>query len=148
MSSKPGERADNDIQSGALSQQMFLPGSMLDTSKETLQRLTLPPRSQMTFTIFPRLPLELRLKIWHHAHDLFPRVIEIVPIETDGAASPSSSVTAMSIPVLLSVCKESRLELLRLYTAPFNPTFVTRATVDRSPENLILCWKMDTLQYS
>jgi len=30
-----------------------------------------------TFTLFPQLPTELRLKIWHRALHLFPRVVEV-----------------------------------------------------------------------
>lgn len=67
------------------------------------------------FPAFPRLPTEIRLKIWAHA---LP--VRILPVRLTSPLVLSSSTVHFtcqeSPPVLLSVCRESRYETLRCYT--------------------------------
>jgi hypothetical protein len=69
-----------------------------------------PSRSTLVeFTLFPRLPLELKQKIWFYAAN-HPRVIHLVK---DGAIKPgrTSRVTAQSKqPAILQATRESRAE--------------------------------------
>jgi len=64
------------------------------------------------FTIFPNLPSELRVKIWHHA--CFPRTMTL----TYSSANDAFHCTSPP-PVLLSTTHESREEALRIYTMSF-----------------------------
>ncbi len=58
-------------------------------------------RQQLSeFTLFPKLPTELRLPVWGFA--VFPRVVSLVP----GRGKP---------PAILSACRESRKETRKLY---------------------------------
>jgi hypothetical protein len=63
-----------------------------------------------TFTIFPSLPAELRLKIWRESCS--PRIITL------NYNQASDSFASCPQPALLSTCHESREEALRIYT-PF-----------------------------
>ena len=61
------------------------------------------------FTQFPRLPTELRLKIWGQARTV--RILTINSVPGDSVKFACSQ----SAPILLSVCRESRYEMLRFY---------------------------------
>jgi hypothetical protein len=69
-----------------------------------------------TFHLFPSLPTELRLKIWHHSFLARPRVVELhlwryhyARVESDQWQSGSAN------PAALSASSESRREALRFY---------------------------------
>lgn len=61
------------------------------------------------FECFPRLPIELRLKIWRHCEP-GPRVIDIKVDE-----NMRRFITAARTPISLQICQESRAETLRTY---------------------------------
>lgn len=77
-----------------------------------------------SFTVFPELPFELRLKIWEHAMP-GPRVLGVSPkmqYRSDhGGIIPVKMVWRTSAPNLnlLHVCHESREEALRVYRPSF-----------------------------
>ncbi|KAL2074752.1 hypothetical protein VTL71DRAFT_8531 [Oculimacula yallundae] len=62
------------------------------------------------FTLFPKLPIELRFKIWREAQPE-PRVIDLIFPENKLGVGFSNATQ----PVLLSVCQESRSETLKIY---------------------------------
>jgi hypothetical protein len=78
------------------------------------------------FTLFPKLPTELRLKIWRSALPLFPRILEAKPHKpwsntTERPRSPKWSITPTTTTPLLSISQEPRNELKKYYTTPFSP---------------------------
>ena len=96
-----------------------------------------------TFSIFSRLPTELRLRIWHFAFDFFPRVIELIPSE-----KPDCTVRyrrwealASSTLTLLQVNREVRYEFLPQYSSPFNP----RGIEPYHPKSLLINYETDTI---
>ena len=101
---------------------------------------------KQTFTPFPLLPTELRLKIWNHAYHFFPRVIEVrpqilnkdIPIEHRQWDSMASTI----IP-LLQVNREARFELLPRYFAPFSPQRVC----PYYPTSLLINFEIDILYF-
>ncbi|CZR51578.1 uncharacterized protein PAC_01455 [Phialocephala subalpina] len=78
-----------DISAGANDEQKDITSRACDNHKDTMMPSSNDPSaiatkgngsispSELTFTLFPRLPIELRLKIWHEALSLFPRIIEL-----------------------------------------------------------------------
>ncbi|KAI6712504.1 hypothetical protein JHW43_004987 [Diplocarpon mali] len=68
-----------------------------------------PPIPNLAFTLFPLLPLELRLQIYSEFNLLSPRVLSIKP------TAVSSLHSSAPHPALLSVCHESRSETLKSY---------------------------------
>jgi hypothetical protein len=75
------------------------------------------------FTLFPKLPVELRLKIWRAALP-GPRIIEAYydyEESVNGDISDGVIRTNQPPPVLLSVCHESREETLRKYITICKP---------------------------
>jgi hypothetical protein len=110
-----------------------------------------------TFEKFLALPVELRLKIWHHAHPLFPRIIEIrhtTPVWTVWAASsrppPFKWILSPNInATLLSVNQEALDELLPLYSPDFNPSMpIELPSPHHRIENLLVDWENDTLFFN
>ena len=69
------------------------------------------------FTLFPKLPAELQLKVWNLITNQ-PRLIEMENIKGGGRRTNSIQVTIQSRgpPTVLSVCHESRIESLKAYT--------------------------------
>ncbi|KAI0011264.1 hypothetical protein F4779DRAFT_235817 [Xylariaceae sp. FL0662B] len=67
---------------------------------------------QVSFSIFPLLPIELRLQVWRHTcHE---RVVEVFyDSKNDRCATLSTP------PAILHACRESRLEGLRIYKRLF-----------------------------
>lgn len=63
-----------------------------------------------TFTLFPKLPAELRLKIWDEAMPE-ARIIEVLWSEHRGFYTDANT------PAILHVCSESRSRARRVYTA-------------------------------
>jgi hypothetical protein len=79
-----------------------------------------------SFMLFPNLPTELRLKTWRLTLPLFPRVFEAKPHKpwsttTQRSRTPKWTITPTTNTTLLSINQESRNELKKYYSAPFNP---------------------------
>lgn len=105
--------------------------------------------SDLAFNFFPRLPIELRLKIWRKALPLFARVVEfstpsITFNDLETSAEVNYGTVALSSPLtLLAVCKEAREELLSFYTQPFG--FHNAKKTGRRMEDLHFSLDFDTL---
>ncbi|KAH7418053.1 hypothetical protein BKA64DRAFT_635205 [Cadophora sp. MPI-SDFR-AT-0126] len=69
------------------------------------------------FTLFPKLPIELRRKVWRKA--ITPRIIFI--LEDDSVEGVIWKAITSGTIALLSVNTESRSEALTMYETPFNP---------------------------
>jgi hypothetical protein len=82
------------------------------------------PAGSGSFTLFPALPVELRLRIWHHIISI-PRIVEMekIPSWTDEPQDDEKKEVPdrspdqwhykiKNLPPLLSTCSESRHELL------------------------------------
>jgi len=101
-----------------------------------------PSVSHPKFHFFPKLPVELRLKIWKLATS--SRMIHIKLQHQDGklhwtakASRPLNS---------LSVNREARLEVLKQYDQPFNRDLMTPLLIcktDRRLESLHVNWVHD-----
>jgi hypothetical protein len=81
------------------------------------------PKGTGSFTLFPDLPSELRIKIWHHALSI-PRIVEMEDKSYHGRSLPDDGVAFLSAhwrfrnqnpPPLLSTCSEARSEALKAY---------------------------------
>jgi hypothetical protein len=73
------------------------------------------PEDLNTFTLFPNLPLELRLKIWSYAGD-HPRTLQLTDtwdLQEQGVGIEGNN----QVPGILQACSESRQEGLKHYTA-------------------------------
>ncbi|KAL2069103.1 hypothetical protein VTL71DRAFT_15441 [Oculimacula yallundae] len=110
------------------------------------------------FTLFNRLPLELRTKIIHHSIPHFPCILQVKPITLTSANNTSTNtnsnthnttedisdrydvITTSSTP-LLQVSSEFRNEVSRYYTSPF--TF--KSGTGRDISRLLVNWEIDTL---
>ena len=89
---------------------------------QILANMLLSAVSLNHFTLFPKLPIELRLKIWREALP-GPRIIEAYydyHESSDGDISDGVIRINQPPPVLLSVCFESREETLRQYISICN----------------------------
>jgi hypothetical protein len=74
-----------------------------------------------TFTLFLDFPVELRLKTWRHAFP-GPRVVKVNSygtVKQDGYHFHAFYSTS-PVPIVLSVCQESREEALRHYHPSFD----------------------------
>jgi hypothetical protein len=69
-----------------------------------------PPEAKGAFVCFPRLPTEIRLKIWAQG-----RAVRILTVKSIPSYYGIKFVCHEPAPVLLSVCHESRQEALRFY---------------------------------
>ena len=101
------------------------------------------------FHPFPRLPAELRLKIFTHALPLFSRIIEVKalckPISetalysdlrlkpTPFAMRPTCTLT------LLQINSETRAEMLKHYSSPFH------AAISPNIQHLLFDWEHDII---
>jgi hypothetical protein len=78
------------------------------------------------FTLFPKLPLELRLKIW--AYTMEPRIVTIYSQRLYDEANGSRTSRAMwwnspdPVPTILHICHKSREEALKYYQRLFKPS--------------------------
>lgn len=93
-----------------------------------------PSRGPVTlFEFFPFLPTELRYKIWSYAQP-GPRRVDVRFFQ-DGRINTHKLVVDM--PVLLSVCRESRAETLKKYTVAFrNPKAINGCYFDFEHDTL------------
>ncbi len=73
------------------------------------------PRPCQTFTLFPKLSTELRVKIWSEASSV-PRTLTI--LETCTIKTPNMP-NEVQVPAVLPVCAESRMEALKHYSLCF-----------------------------
>jgi hypothetical protein len=98
-----------------------------------------------SFSYFPKLPAEIRLKIWKNALP-GPRIIRMelkygarVPVKAGEKRKPKIAhfVGSRSRPVGLQVCRESRIEALKEYELAF-PT-------KTSPAQTYINFAMDTM---
>jgi hypothetical protein len=112
-----------------------------------------------TFTFFPLLPTEIRLKIWEFTLPLFKRILEVTPVPYSLDTShpfqnfiqlPRWIVTPNSIPTLLCVSREPRYYFLPLYNIHFDPAVtMSRATnLSFNPGNDILFFNKWTIRSS
>lgn len=101
---------------------------------------TLNP-SLTTFSLFPHLPSELRLRIWGYIlHQ--PRLVKIIasrthwrnPYATSGWTAPQTP-----IPTALHVCSESRTEALKRYQLTFGSPF--------APPRVYVDFSIDTIRF-
>ena len=67
------------------------------------------------FTLFPKLPIELRAHIWGFVARQEGRVIDIRLKRYNFYSMSSFEYTTTPNPIILSVCKESRHEALKVY---------------------------------
>ncbi|KAN0099197.1 hypothetical protein V8E51_012972 [Hyaloscypha variabilis] len=99
--------------------------SRLQNLLSTLPRLTLPPHESASilyeFLLFPKLPPELRNKIWEHAAHV-PRVVKVIchmreiHLEEIDRGSWNSNVEGQTRhPGIMQACRESRVEGGRYY---------------------------------
>jgi hypothetical protein len=113
----------------------------------------------ITFTFFPLLPTEIRLKVWDFALPLFQRILEVTPIPypLDSSHDPQNFiqlprwiVTPNSIPTLLCVSKEPRYYFLPFYYLHFDPVVTMCRAVNLSfnPGNDILFFNKWTIRSS
>ena len=78
------------------------------------------------FTLFPKLPPELRLRVWHHTLP-GPRIIHLLGHASGEHCnlvppdSQSLSSYPPSHPAILSVCQESRAYALQFYAIIYGP---------------------------
>jgi 2EXR family len=93
-----------------------------------------------TFTLFPSLPFELRLKIWDHAL-AEPRSVTIVchreMLDRERRFAKAFTSSTPLIP-LLHINRESRYEALSRCTRSF--------TTDTSPIYTYICFPLDTIK--
>jgi hypothetical protein len=83
-----------------------------------LPKLTIPLPLQPleTFTLFPRLPIDIRVKLWK-LMSTQPRKIKLFFDVPSGSRAESRTIEGQSkIPVVLQINRESREEGLRFYT--------------------------------
>lgn len=103
--------------------------TLLLTSEEEPQILPEEPKTLTEFTLFSKLPPELRLRVWKFTLP-GPRtvVLNATLCPDTGLHSPYTSLTGP--PAGLSVCSESRAEYLKTYkllpTTPYckNPPII------------------------
>ena len=116
-------------------------------------------RMSTTFTFFPLLPTEIRLKIWDFALHLFQRILEATPISypLDPSHHPQNFiqlprwiVTPNSIPTLLCISREPRYYFLPLYNIHFDSvvTMCRAANLSFNPGNDILFFNKWTIRSS
>jgi hypothetical protein len=111
--------------------------------------------NEPTFTLFSQLPIELRLKIWHHALPLFSRVLELKPVHWNDTTFPETvpwnfrelpiwNISISTSPILLQVNAEARYELLPRYFN-FLSSAVAPSPSCQIPGDVSFCPEADTL---
>jgi hypothetical protein len=89
------------------------------------------------FTPFPRLPKELRLRIWHLAHP-GPCIVGQI-----WSSSRRDWIFARNIPSILHACVESRIEFVKGVNKPGNNPLTYQVFDDMRP--FYFCYELDTL---
>lgn len=96
------------------------------------------PRKLTSFTLFPGLPTEIRLKIWRLIAP-GPRTV-LVQYSTKCKISAFTGWTSpYPPPVILAICQESRLEALKSYQLAFGSYF--------HPAKIYIDFSIDTLRF-
>jgi 2EXR family len=117
-------------------------------------------RAETTFTCFPKLPAELRTKVWKYAS----HVTRNIDISTktlylsckrngEGPAMPYYYVSSCPPPAILLVCKESRTEALKYYKLDFESedlwglsgTSNTPPVLIATPPRIYINWQVDRI---
>ena len=100
-----------------------------------------PVPSTTIFTLFPKLPLELRLQIWEFALPQ-PRVIEAYPHRDDNGQLLDNYASCRAIvvapPAILHTNRESRILAQRTYTLAFNGPFREPIYFDFQRDTLLI----------
>ncbi|KAG4437717.1 hypothetical protein IFR05_006800 [Cadophora sp. M221] len=107
------------------------------TSPSTSPQTSTSTKTLTTFTLYPKLPLEVRFKIIHFAIPLFPQILQVKgndKVEHDYDVRPTSITTLLQIDYTI------RKEVIRYYSAPF--TFTSSS--GRPVEGLKINWDIDT----
>ncbi|KAL2060723.1 hypothetical protein VTL71DRAFT_9364 [Oculimacula yallundae] len=113
----------------------------------------------VSFTLFPNLPTEIRLKVWSFASnemrnvDIWARNIYVAPVEDYSATwAPYMLYSTTEIPSVLQVSHESRNEALKCYTLDLGTDFRTHrrfglfpAVEIKFPPQIYINWKEDRL---
>jgi hypothetical protein len=97
--------------------------------------------SPTTFHLFPKLPSELRIKVWNIALSL-PRVVRMSCKKERLKRThhfTKSFVSHTAVPVLLQVCRESRLEGFLTYKPMFKTDTSPVYTYVSFEHDIILC---------
>jgi hypothetical protein len=106
------------------------------------------------FTLFNKLPTELRLKIWAIASNQETRILDIwsdyIRCEqgntTFFALKYESIIANKSPPSILQVSQEARLEALRHYSLEYNTVFPPKSGIDHSfPARFYINYTSDIL---
>ncbi|KAE9374946.1 hypothetical protein N431DRAFT_455660 [Stipitochalara longipes BDJ] len=94
---------------------------------------TLSTMEQDTFTLFPKLPLELRRHIWANVASQ-PRKIDLLHIDRNFSSRLTPNRQS-KYPAILATCQESRSEGLRFYI-PITEMGLCRPNPNRDPRAL------------
>ncbi|KAG4429606.1 hypothetical protein IFR05_014913 [Cadophora sp. M221] len=101
----------------------------------TLPPITLPPRSEplTEFTLFPKLPRELRNKIWEHTTQV-SRKVKVFELDTASTENGWDSRVdgQMWIPGIMHACRESRYEGKRVYKLCYEKPQSSRGELERA----------------
>ncbi|KAL5327332.1 hypothetical protein ACEPPN_005028 [Leptodophora sp. 'Broadleaf-Isolate-01'] len=105
------------------------------------------------FTLFPKLPAELRLKIWSHASRVTRNLvlqIGYIGVKDDGAGwQPYYFYSTCPLPAVLTTCRESRKEALQHYSLDFGVKETSRtwacpiAITFEAPATIYINWNFD-----
>ena len=114
--------------------------SMMVVASISPQKIS-PSEPKPTFTLFPKLPTELRHKIIRYSLP-GPRLVHLYFKKGDfsyenGAISPM--ISEVEFPVMLHVCRESRQETLKSYQLQFG--------LGPNPPTVYFNFAIDTLQF-
>ncbi|KAF8855984.1 hypothetical protein BDZ45DRAFT_804489 [Acephala macrosclerotiorum] len=109
------------------------------------------PSRLETFHPFPKLPVELRLKVWKFVSFL-PRIVDVWSknfsikcYDYREALIPHYMFTRSPPPAILQICRESRNEALKHYTLDFAAERDEGAYVVSSKPRIYINWKVDTV---
>ncbi|KAH7360192.1 hypothetical protein BKA65DRAFT_492596 [Rhexocercosporidium sp. MPI-PUGE-AT-0058] len=106
-----------------------------------------------TFTLFPKLPLELRLKIWSEAYcvtrNLVLQIGYIGVKDEDAGWQPFYFYSTCAAPAVLSTCREARNEALQHYSLEFRVKETSKvwacpiAITFEAPATIYINWRTD-----
>ncbi|KAL5320574.1 hypothetical protein ACEPPN_011384 [Leptodophora sp. 'Broadleaf-Isolate-01'] len=95
------------------------------------------PKPLTAFTLFPKLPIELRIKIFADYLSTASRLVHIY-----WNARQRVFKSSQAIPPLLHVCQESRYEALKTYELAFAPSReFARVYFSFEKDVLMVCWR-------
>ncbi|KAH7364568.1 hypothetical protein BKA65DRAFT_140829 [Rhexocercosporidium sp. MPI-PUGE-AT-0058] len=95
------------------------------------------PKPLTAFSLFPKLPIELRIKIFADHLDTSSRLVHIY-----WNARQRVFKSSQAIPPLLHVCRESRYEALKTYELAFAPSReFARVYFCFERDVLMVCWR-------